>query len=43
MHNAAKRNMIAQRRWFRYRALKFPGKVLSTRVLPRFNERAPYP
>src|ERR1700721_3844331 len=26
MHNAAKRNMIAQRRWLRYRALKFPAR-----------------
>src|SRR6266436_4157968 len=31
-----KRSMIAWRRWFRYRALKFPGDIMPARPVPRF-------
>ena len=43
MHNAAWRNMIARRRWFRCRALKFPGVFYCAYAAPRFNRKTPDP
>ena len=43
MRNAAWRNMIAKRRWFRCRALKSPGVFYCAYAALRFNRKAPNP
>jgi len=43
MHNAAWRNMIAKRRWFRCRALKSPGVFYCAYAALTFNQKSPNP